>query len=260
MSLVPATIVGGEKLLTHDPRLCADDDRCSVHKPSQHAMSAYPQHWREDRALMERTCPHGIGHPDPDHLHFIEKRFGVKRAITESVHGCDGCCAEKPKMQPLSTLWEKQSAHVVKDVVVLNLDGVPDSMGEVFDEKTTVTWTLGGQGVPSVLDFGKTPADNLGFAVLRQQGNKLLADVYIRRPFPGPVSLYPAVGGRVIQKKGPRFLDVTITEISLNTRPNADKRIEPIYLKPKDNLPTRLTEAQWSPITPENDPFPEKKE
>jgi hypothetical protein len=34
---------------------------------------------------MERICPHGVGHPDPDHV------FYTKR-MTDTIHGCDGCC------------------------------------------------------------------------------------------------------------------------------------------------------------------------
>jgi hypothetical protein len=30
---------------------------------------------------MERICPHGVGHPDPDDVF-----------ATDTVHGCDGCC------------------------------------------------------------------------------------------------------------------------------------------------------------------------
>jgi hypothetical protein len=41
---------------------------------------------------MERICPHGVGHPDPDHLAFVEERYGTDEASVESVHGCDGCC------------------------------------------------------------------------------------------------------------------------------------------------------------------------
>lgn len=61
---------------------------CVVHNPSQHHMSDWPTHWRQDRHLMERICQHGIGHPDPDHINFLPK---AQRAI-ESMHGCDGCC------------------------------------------------------------------------------------------------------------------------------------------------------------------------
>jgi hypothetical protein len=46
-------------------------------------MRDLPQHYRDDTGLMERTCPHGIGHPDPDGA-------GSPGYIGE--HGCDGCC------------------------------------------------------------------------------------------------------------------------------------------------------------------------
>jgi hypothetical protein len=57
--------------------------RCPLHKRSQHSMRAWPQLWRDDAYLMERTCPHGIGHPDPDDPNSKDYR-----------HGCDGCCQE----------------------------------------------------------------------------------------------------------------------------------------------------------------------
>jgi hypothetical protein len=56
------------------------NDYCTIHKPSEHRMINFPQRWRQDGHFMERVCPHGIGHPDPDEVTFIE------------VHGCDGCC------------------------------------------------------------------------------------------------------------------------------------------------------------------------
>lgn len=53
---------------------------CCIHNPSDHHMRSWPQHWRGDRNLMERTCPHGVGHPDPDDPN------------PDKSHGCDGCC------------------------------------------------------------------------------------------------------------------------------------------------------------------------
>lgn len=58
-------------------------------------MKDWPTLWRGDRQLMERICPHGIGHPDPDHLAFIAKIDGPDEARTESIHGCDGCCYDQ---------------------------------------------------------------------------------------------------------------------------------------------------------------------
>ena len=59
-------------------------------------MRAFPTHWREDTAMMERICPHGIGHPDPDDLAFRESLGGSIVRRDYSIHGCDGCCA-RPK-------------------------------------------------------------------------------------------------------------------------------------------------------------------
>lgn len=53
---------------------------CTIHNRSDHSMRSFPQQWRGDAGFMERICPHGIGHPDPDE---IEVRLA---------HGCDGCC------------------------------------------------------------------------------------------------------------------------------------------------------------------------
>lgn len=70
---------GGEVIHAHEKFECAGEF-CTVHKRSDHPMRHFPQHYRSDRGIMERTCPHGIGHPDPDDR------------TTDTVHGCDGCC------------------------------------------------------------------------------------------------------------------------------------------------------------------------
>lgn len=64
------------------------DEPCSIHNLTEHSMREFPQHFRMDNGLMERTCPHGIGHPDPDCLPF----FRARGMDYMEVHGCDGCC------------------------------------------------------------------------------------------------------------------------------------------------------------------------
>lgn len=63
---------------------------CSLHNRSDHPMRNFPQHWRSDRFMMERICPHGIGHPDPDDPKISMAPQGEKNY--ELMHGCDGCC------------------------------------------------------------------------------------------------------------------------------------------------------------------------
>lgn len=69
--------------ITHAPEVCEGQD-CTIHNMSDHKMRSFKQLWRGDRALMERVCPHGVGHPDPDDPKSKDKY--------EAVHGCDGCC------------------------------------------------------------------------------------------------------------------------------------------------------------------------
>jgi len=73
-------------LSVHSPDVCAGRP-CTVHSPTSHGMRGFPQLWRSDKGHMERVCPHGVGHPDPDERHSPTWRDAW------SVHGCDGCCA-----------------------------------------------------------------------------------------------------------------------------------------------------------------------
>jgi hypothetical protein len=71
----------------HPVQRCAGQ-RCVLHNPSAHHMRGWHLHWRGDRGIFERLCPHGIGHPDPDQAdHWRETG-----RTAEGVHGCDGCC------------------------------------------------------------------------------------------------------------------------------------------------------------------------
>lgn len=75
------TLVGGQILTnTHDASKCWNE-YCTLHNFSNHHMIDWPQNWRSDRKIIERICPHGIGHPDPDEI------------TDDKTHGCDGCCA-----------------------------------------------------------------------------------------------------------------------------------------------------------------------
>lgn len=89
-------------LTTHEPATC-EGQPCCIHHPTQHHMVQWPQAWRQDRYLMERTCPHGVGHPDPDHMAHIRATRGEGLAWGQGVHGCDGCCRPTiPGLAPAS--------------------------------------------------------------------------------------------------------------------------------------------------------------
>lgn len=64
-------------------------DPCVIHRPTRHLMTHFPLHWRNDRGIFERICPHGIGHPDPDQFTYWAS-IGQE---SQAIHGCDGCCS-----------------------------------------------------------------------------------------------------------------------------------------------------------------------
>lgn len=64
---------------------------CLIHKPTtSHPINVegWPYVWRAEKHSMERTCPHGVGHPDPDEA-LYQDRAGRP---WKNIHGCDGCC------------------------------------------------------------------------------------------------------------------------------------------------------------------------
>lgn len=65
---------------------------CVVHNPQMSHMSYWAMNWREDRGMMERICPHGIGHPDYDQVRFWTRTMKWQDAWAEMTHSCDGCC------------------------------------------------------------------------------------------------------------------------------------------------------------------------
>ncbi len=99
----------------HDASQC-NGRTCIIHNPTDHQMRSWPLHWRSDRGIFERICPHRIGHPDPDqqaywheqgHQDFLATLSEADPADLpldhgghvadyisgQMTHGCDGCCA-----------------------------------------------------------------------------------------------------------------------------------------------------------------------
>jgi hypothetical protein len=81
----------------HHPLENCDGTHCPFHNPSDHVMLDWPMQLRET-GLIERVCPHGIGHPDPDSAQYFDDTVGSGFGV----HGCDGCCVD-----PLAVLNTK---------------------------------------------------------------------------------------------------------------------------------------------------------
>lgn len=135
--------VGTVRLTTHPPDKCAGRP-CVVHAPSDHHMRDWPTLYRADKGMTERTCPHGVGHPDPDDLAWQISEGRDYQAL----HGCDGCCTpagyyialELPYAVPPLTLnsrmhWAKK-ARIVKDLrwdmeIIARAMKLPKGLGRV---------------------------------------------------------------------------------------------------------------------------------
>jgi len=80
--------------LKHTHRSTTDCIRhgCVIHSPSLHKMRKFRTNWLMDKNIMERVCTHGYGHPDPDHIAWIERTQGKDPARKALIHACDGCC------------------------------------------------------------------------------------------------------------------------------------------------------------------------
>lgn len=76
----------------HSPDLCAGE-WCVLHNPSDHHMVTWPKVLKMS-TMIERQCPHGIGHPDPDSVAYFNRRWPEGRGY-HGMHGCDGCCGPK---------------------------------------------------------------------------------------------------------------------------------------------------------------------
>lgn len=83
-----SVLIPNHSFLVHAADKCAGEF-CCIHNPSSHSLDNAPMNWRTDRGIMERICPHGIGHNDPDDT-AARKKLGLNDS--EGIHGCDGCC------------------------------------------------------------------------------------------------------------------------------------------------------------------------
>lgn len=55
----------GNLVNTHSEGQCFGEF-CTIHNRSAHQLRGWPQHWRDDRKIMERVSPFGCNCPDPD--------------------------------------------------------------------------------------------------------------------------------------------------------------------------------------------------
>lgn len=81
------TLVANGMLVNVHPQTACAGRNCWIHNPSESVVSGFPATWRSDLGIVERTCPHHIGHPDPDDV-----AYNASQGRDISLHSCDGCC------------------------------------------------------------------------------------------------------------------------------------------------------------------------
>ena len=106
----------------HDEGKCAGEN-CCIHNPSNHSMIEFPRYWREDRGLMERICPHGVGHVDWDD------------PSDDRVHGCDGCCGFDIRIGHLPARWIQEGYAARSDGTIWSFWRPRVGTGAVVDMK-----------------------------------------------------------------------------------------------------------------------------
>lgn len=93
MANVPTSHDDGPEVtrgIRHHTKAQCDGLPCPFHGPSLHPMVEEPMLLRAS-GLIERTCRHGVGHPDPDSAAWLNRVSGQD---SWGVHGCDGCCSK----------------------------------------------------------------------------------------------------------------------------------------------------------------------
>jgi hypothetical protein len=90
----PGYITGTKQMLfnVHAKETCRG--WCVIHNPMPGPWDEWPTHWRDDMGIMERLCPHGIGHPAAEEL---------VNSFSIGVHPCDGCPCSLPDLEPMAT-------------------------------------------------------------------------------------------------------------------------------------------------------------
>lgn len=114
-------------------------------------------------------------------------------------------------------------------VKILNLDGVPDSLGEVIEYAGVKVLDC---NVSVVLNFSNEIRDNIGVARLVRLKDGVYAEIEIRGAWKLDLEsikrLTPAAGGVIFERTGNTIKRCEITHVGLCFGPNCDKRIKSI--------------------------------
>jgi hypothetical protein len=98
------------KAACRETRKAGGPKNCVIHKPSTHKMIGWPMVVRAS-TLIERTCKHGVGHPDPDSVAYLNWKDEYDDLYGWGVHGCDGCCLPAGANRPNEDNYYEDSEY-----------------------------------------------------------------------------------------------------------------------------------------------------
>lgn len=122
MEMEQHILESGQVLQTHTRTVCMGT-WCCIHAPMPGPWMGWPRQWRDDRGIMERTCPHGVGHPVAE-MYEPAIYLGREHLL---LHGCCGCPC-KPESLPE---WGVQEGLVESLPVNPNFSKLRDEVGDL---------------------------------------------------------------------------------------------------------------------------------
>lgn len=90
-----AILNGRWRMSNIHPRTACEGESCLVHAPSDTPANRgdWPYVFRGE-GRIERSCEHGVGHPDRDHVKYLIK---TTEETHWGIHACDSCCVTREK-------------------------------------------------------------------------------------------------------------------------------------------------------------------
>ena len=144
-----------QKIVNVHPTFLCEGQPCTVHNRTQHHMRGWKQNFRQDNGGMERICPWGVGHLDPDSPGYQKRSLAVHGCIMNP-HNPSVAICEPWKLGEDDAAWITQTVFVTKDgrvweflpmpggeinyIYPIEMEPVADQDGELFvstyDKKT----------------------------------------------------------------------------------------------------------------------------
>jgi hypothetical protein len=134
--LVAATLEHSSETVMAHMKLDCVGRACPLHNRSEHGMRGWQQTWRSDIRIIERVCPHGVGHPDPDQFMFWDLRGEL---VEKRTHVCDGCCTP---VMPAKTMTRVELINEMTSIVAQMNMNTEDVIPIEIEVTAALDWVM----------------------------------------------------------------------------------------------------------------------